>query len=93
MVSQREQLLAKAITVELCVSKEDNDSYNQIKDLRERFKYMTRRVQTDEELFILARLGKNEDTKTRIGDLRMIINQLKQLLDSKADDPVQFLKI
>jgi hypothetical protein len=73
MVHQREQLLEKAVTVELCVSKSDNECYNQIKEMRERFRYMTRRIQTDEELFILARLGKNEDTKTRINDLRMII--------------------
>jgi hypothetical protein len=38
---------------------------------------MTQKIQNDEELFILARLGKNEDTKTRVNDLKMIVNQLK----------------
>lgn len=75
------------------MSKQDIDCYNQIKDLRERFQFMTRRIRNDEELFVLARLGKNEDTKTRIGDLQMIISQLKTMLSQKTDEPQELHKI
>jgi len=75
------------------VSQADHDLYEQIKELRERFIYMSRRVLADEELFILARLGKNEDTKTRINDLIMIITQLKVFINNSESDPIAMRKV
>jgi hypothetical protein len=34
---------------------------------------MVKRVLMDEEMYVLARLGKNEDSGTRLNDLKMIV--------------------
>lgn len=60
-VSQRQQLLEAAVQVELCVSTQDIQQYENIKNLKERLTFIIKRITSDEELFILARLGKNED--------------------------------
>ena len=90
-VNQRQHLLQSAVQVELCVSKDDVTTFTEIKELRERLYFLSQKIKNEEELFILARLGKNEDSKTLVNDLRMIVNRLRTHLE-KRSDPIEMQK-